>query len=207
MHSKLLTSPARWVLLGVSATLILSAAAVGVAGAQQTATPTGTSPGQTTQPARPGYQQFIDALARRLGVTSDRLNQAISDARTDVGLPADRGGFGFPGGPGGRRGPGGPGPRGFGAEFSVAAQAIGITTDQLRQELPGKSLAQVAQSHSKDPADVATALKNAANQRIDQAVAGGRLTTDRANQLKQDLAQRIDQRINQVVPQGGPGRP
>jgi hypothetical protein len=39
--------------------------------------------------------------------------------------------------------------------------------------LPGKSLAQVAQAHGKNPNDVATALKNAAQQRIDQEVTAG----------------------------------
>jgi hypothetical protein len=54
--------------------------------------------------------------------------------------------------------------------YGVAAQAIGITPEQLRQQLPGKSLAQVATDHGKNPADVATALKTAANARIDQAM-------------------------------------
>ena len=195
-------SPARRVLLGAAATLVLATAAVGAqAVAAQAQTPGGTPTAQT-QP-RPGYQAYLDALARRLGIQTDRLQQAIRDARTDVGLPADGPSPGGPGRPG-RDG------RGFGpgAEPSVAAQAIGITVDQLRQELPGKSLSQVAQSHGKNPNDVATALKNAANQRIDQAVAAGRLTADQANQFKQHTAQRIDQRMNEIVPQGGfgPGR-
>lgn len=53
---------------------------------------------------------------------------------------------------------------------TVAAQAIGITPEELRQELPGKSLAQVAQAHGKNSADVASALKQAADARIDQAM-------------------------------------
>ena len=55
-----------------------------------------------------------------------------------------------------------------GGLLAVAAQAIGITPQELRQELPGKSLADVAHAHGKNPADVATALKTAANQHIDQ---------------------------------------
>jgi hypothetical protein len=57
-----------------------------------------------------------------------------------------------------------------GGMFAVAAQAIGITPQQLRQELPGKSLAQVATANGKNPADVATALKTAASAHIDQAM-------------------------------------
>ena len=180
----------RRVLLATCAVLVVGTLAVGVAAAQATPTPTGQ--------AQPGYQAFVDALARRLGVTSANLQQAISQARTDVGLPAN--GQGFPGGPGGGRGG-----RGGGADLTTAAQAIGISADQLRQELPGKSLAQVAQAHGKNPTDVANALKNAANQRIDQDVSAGRLPADQAAQRKQQAGQRIDQLMNAVRQQGGPG--
>jgi hypothetical protein len=54
--------------------------------------------------------------------------------------------------------------------YAVAAQAIGITPQQLQQELPGKSLAQVAAAHGKSSADVASALKQAVSQRIDRAM-------------------------------------
>jgi len=53
---------------------------------------------------------------------------------------------------------------------------------------------------------VATALKNAANTRIDQAVSANRVTADQANTQKTNIDQRIDQLVNQVVPQGFPGR-
>ena len=110
------------------------------------------------------------------------------------------------GGPGGRGGPGGFGERGgFGGGLDAAATAIGITPQQLRTELAGKSLADVAKAHGKQPADVATALKNAAHTRIDQAVTAGRLTADQANTQKTQVDQRIDQQINQVVPQRGTG--
>jgi len=71
---------------------------------------------------------------------------------------------------------------------------------QLQQELPGKSLTQVAQTHGKNPADLARALKNAAHQRIDQDVASGRLTADQATQQKQQVDQRIDQQLTEVTP-------
>ena len=169
------------------AVLVLMGLAAGVAAAQATPTPAGL--------AQSGYQAFVDALARRLGVPSANLQQAIGQARTDVGLPA--GGPGFGPHPGGRG-------RG-GVDLSAAAQAIGISADQLRQELPGKSLAQVAQAHAKNPTDVANALKNAANQRIDQEVSAGRLPSDQAAQRKQQAAQRIDQLMNEVRSQGGGG--
>jgi hypothetical protein len=87
--------------------------------------------------------------------------------------------------------------------MSAAATAIGITIEQLREELPGKSLAQVAQAHGRNPADVAAALKNAANQRIEQATTSGRISAERAAQMSQRIAERIDEGMSRVVPEGG----
>jgi len=120
-------------------------------------------------------------------------------------------GQGSPGGPGG---PGRPGfPFGFGIVqqgLNTAAQTIGISSQQLTQELPGKSLADVATAHNKDPQTVAAALKAAANTRIDQAVSSGRLTADQGNTQKTNIDARIDQFMTMTVPQGfqrrgGPG--
>ena len=177
--------------LAGAAVLVLGGAAVGIAAAQ--AQPATTPSGQQS-----GYQRFIDALAKRLNISTQTLETAVTQARSDAGLPA--GGQGFPGG-----GRGGRGPRGSGFELDAAATAIGITPEQLRTELPGKSLAQVAQAHGKNATDVATALKNGAHQRIDQAVTSGKLTADQANPQKQQADQRIDQFVNQTLPQGGPG--
>jgi polyhydroxyalkanoate synthesis regulator phasin len=188
------------------AVLVLGGAAVGIAAAQAQPTP-------SAQAGQNRYQAFVDALAKRLGVSSANLETAISGARTDAGMPA--GGQGFPGA--GRGGNGGPrGRAGFGADLNTAATAIGIPVAQLRTELAGKSLAQVATAHGKTANDVATALKNAANTRIDQAVTAGKLTADKANTLKTQIGTRIDQLVNQVRPApgtagqgrpGGPGRP
>ena len=87
-----------------------------------------------------------------------------------------------------------------GVALGIAAQAIGITPEQLREELPGKSLAQVAQAHGKNPADIATALKNAANQRIDKEAAEGDLTTGEAARRKERVDQHIDEAVYQVGP-------
>src|SRR5919199_1521856 len=191
-----LPSSLRRVAVAGVAVLVLGGAAVGIAAAQ--AQPATTPSGQQTQSA---YQRFIDALAKRLNISSQNLESAITQARSDAGLPAN--GQGFPGGFERGRGPRG----GFGLDLNAAAAAIGITPDQLRTELVGKSLAQVAQAHGKTANDVATALKNAAHQRIDQAVSNGRLTADQANTQKTAVDQKIDQLMTQVLPQRGPGGP
>ena len=178
------------------AVLLLGGSAVGIASAQTA--PAGT-PSTTSQTPRPGYQAFLDALAKRLNISSSTLQTAIDQARTDAGLPAG-GGFGHDGG--GPGGPGGPGRPGRGGEdLNAAATAIGIPVAQLQQELATRSLADVATAHGKAPADVATALKNAAHTRIDQEVTSGRLTAAQATQQKQQIDQRIDQRMTEVRPQ------
>jgi hypothetical protein len=172
----------------------VAGAAIGVAAAQQTPTPTPTQ----GQQAR---QNFLNALARRLNISVDQLQQAITGARQDAGLPAN--GQGFPGGPGGPRGPRGGFGLGRGQEAQTIATTLGITTDQLRSELPGKSLAQVAQNHGHSAQDLITALTNAANSRIDQAVSAGRLTADQGNQAKQRAAQEIPNLVNRTWPTPG----
>jgi hypothetical protein len=194
---------------------ILGGAAIGVAFAQQTPTPT-KSPGAgaTAQAGARNAreQQFLEALAKRLNTTTDKLKQAIQDARKDAGLH-DHGGLGGFGGPGRPGGPGfGPGPGGvLGPASEVAARTIGITADQLRQELPGKSLADVAKAHNVDPTKVADAIKAELTARIDQAVANNRLSADRAAQMKQRLSNDVDQMMTHQLPQrpaaGQPGRP
>jgi ribosomal protein S20 len=192
---KLLPNSVGRAAIAAGAVLVLGGSAVGIAVAQ-------TQPSPTPSAGQQAYQKFIDSLASKLGVSSQTLQSDITQARQDAGLPAN-GGFGFGRGPGGppRGGPGG------GFDVNVAAQTIGISPQQLRQELAGKSLAQVAQAHGKSGDDVDAALKNAANTRIDQAVSSGRLTSDQGNTQKSNIDTRIDQLVNQVMPQAGQGGP
>src|SRR5205823_2310825 len=114
------------------------------------------------------------------------------------------GGFGRPSGPGFGKGPAGV----LGSATNAAAQAIGITLDQLRQELPGKSLADVAKAHNVDAKKVSDAIKADLNAHIDQAVANKRLSADQAAQAKQRASDQVDQMMTRQVPQRPPnGRP
>ncbi len=186
-------------LAALGAAAVLGAGALGIAHAQQTPTPTPPAVGtpRATPPAQPSdrMEQFLSTLASKLGITTDKLKQAIQETRSQLGYGP---GFGF-GEPHGRHG------FGFGGSLDAAAGAIGISADQLRQELPGKSLADVARAHNVDPNKVAAALKADAAARIDQAVASGRLSADRAAQLKQDESTSVDQLMTQPWPAGGPG--
>ena len=153
---------------------------------------------QQAPPARaPGqdrHDQFLARVASNLNVSTDQLKQAMDQARQELGLPQ---------GPGGPGGPGRGGPR---MGLDAAAKAIGISSDQFRQELRGKSLADVANAHSVDPTKVADALKADAAAHIDQEVSAGRLTAEQAAQRKAGLSQRIDQMMNRQVPADAPNR-
>ena len=190
--------PMKKALVGGAAALMLGGATIGMAFAQPA--PAGPIASLASvvqeQDGHPDMQAFIDRVAQKLGVPSDKLKTAIEEARKELGMDK--------GGPGKERGDH---PRGFGfrVDLHVAAQAIGITDGQLRQELPGKSLTQVAQAHSKNPADVATALKNAANAQIDKAVTAGRIPADQAATRKTEAATRIDDMMTKVMPQMPPG--
>ena len=194
-----LTSLKRSAVAGVAA-LTLVGASLGVAAAQQAPT-TSPSPAPAAGPRQgmPGQQQgdkqqrqqeLIAAVAARLGIPADRLQQAMDQTRTELGMP--------------ERGPGGGGDRRMGGGLDAAAQTLGIGVDQLRQELQGKTLTQVAQAHNVDPTTVANALKTAANARIDQEAAAGRIPADQVAAAKQQAAQRIDQMMTQVGPMGSP---
>jgi hypothetical protein len=186
--------------------LTLVGTSIGVVSAQQapTASPVPTAPhaphretqGQPAAGRQQREQQFIAAVAAKLGIAPDRLQQAVDQTRTELGI-TERG-------PGGDRrgGPGG----GPGGGLDAAAQALGIGVDQLRQELQGKTLTEVAQAHNVDPTTVANALKAAASTRIDQEVAAGRIPADQAATAKQRAAERIDQLMTQPGPAGRQAR-
>lgn len=82
-----------------------------------------------------------------------------------------------------------------------AAQAIGIPLDQLRQELPGKSLAEVAKAHSVSRDTLVSKLVAAETARIDDAVAKGRLTADQAARSKSRLSEAIGKAVDRTTPQ------
>jgi hypothetical protein len=192
------------------AALVLGGAALGIAAAQQTPTPTtaqatptrpGGTPGQQRGPGQDQRQELLNRVASKLGITVDRLQQAFTDARQELGIP-DRPAGGF------RDGEPRPSGRGFGIDLLSAAQAMNLQPDQLRQELPGKSLTDVARAHNVDPSVVANALKAQASQRIDQAAANGRIAADQVATAKQQANQRIDELMTHQTPamgQGGPG--
>ena len=66
--------------------------------------------------------------------------------------------------------------------------------------LPGSSLAAVSRNHGVDPQQVAMALTNAANQRIDTAQGAGRITADQASRMKQRVTEMIQRFMDRQLP-------
>ncbi|MER3419502.1 MAG: hypothetical protein C4290_02815 [Chloroflexota bacterium] len=194
---------------GILAAAGLGGATVAAVHAQQP-TPTPAATQQRAQRA----DEFLSRLAQNLGVTPERLRDAIKQtvlqevdaavARGDLTAQqaqaikdrinaGELGPFGF--GVGLGRGRGKPGPL---ATHADIAQFLGITPEQLRAELNGQSLAQVAQAHGKSRDQLIQFLVSNAEQRLTEAVQAGRLTQQQADQRLAGLRARIAQLVDQV---------
>jgi hypothetical protein len=169
--------------------LVLGVAAVGVSVAQAQSTPT---PNSQQQNLRDRYTQ---ALANRLNVSVDQLKQAVQDARKDVGLPEANA---RPGNrPGVGRAPfdrGTFGVRGLLGQHADAVAAL-FKEDRaaLVAELPGKTLAELAQSHGVTTQAVVDTITKTANEQIDRMAQARNLPADRVSQLKQRMSERIQE--------------
>lgn len=176
----------------------------------------------TSDDAKQAEQAILDDAAKRLEVTPEKLRDALSaarDAQLDRAVKdgkltqqqadaikqrrqqsgrvlgggsvgAKRGGK--RGGHGGRGAGFGFGTRGglFGADL---AKALGITREQLHEQLRArKSVAEIAEAQGKSLSDVRTALKADAKRRLDEAVADGKLTQERADRLRAGVNEGID---------------
>jgi hypothetical protein len=185
------------------AAALLAAAGGGVAIAASDSTPSQES------------QAVIDDAAKKLGIPSSKLSDALKQAlldRVDAAVAAGRitksegdalkqriNSDDFPLFPGPGRGLE---RHGFFGNLDAAASYLGLTEDQLRSELDGgKTLAQVAQAHGKTAEGLVDALVNAARQHLDAAVAAGRLTQSEADQMLSGLRDRITNLVNGRFPQ------
>lgn len=87
------------------------------------------------------------------------------------------------------------------ATLRVAAEAIGITPEELRAELAdGGSIADVATDHGIDPATVEAALLDALEERIATLVERDRLDPERADEILDRAEDRIHEAVTKVRP-------
>jgi len=183
--------------------LTAAAEAVGISEDDlRTALEDGQSIAQVAETNDVDVQTVIDAMVAeataRIEATLAELPDRITDLVNREGLP-ERNGPGEGGFGGG--GPGGPGERGPG--LNAAAEAIGITVEDLRTAVRGgDTIAEVAAANDVDVQTVIDALVAEATTRVDAAVADGELTEAEAVERKADLVEHITAMVNGERPEG-----
>lgn len=180
---------------------------------------------------------FLDSVAKHLGISSDKLedatraaavdqvNQALEDGKItkeqadELKSRIESGEFPLFLGPGffGLRHQGEPGGFErhvfFGGKLEVAAEYLGLTEAELREQLAdGKSLADVAKAKGKSVDGLEQAILAEAKSALDEAVKNERLTQVQADEAYQRLQDSIDDIVNGDFPGprhgrffGGPG--
>ena len=167
-----------------------------------TALEAGQSIAQVAETNDVDVKTVIDAMVAeataRIEAALAELPDRITDLVNREGLP-ERNGPGEGGFGGG--GPGGPGERGPG--LNAAAEAIGITVEDLRTAVRGgDTIAEVAAANDVDVQTVIDALVAEATTRVDAAVADGELTEAEAVERKADLVEHITAMVNGERPEG-----
>lgn len=94
--------------------------------------------------------------------------------------------------------------RGGGAKFETIAEVIGITADELREQLvAGATIAEIAEANGTSIDDVADAIVAQMETHLADHVADGDLTQEQADARLADSDDRIDDLLNGTLPLGG----
>ena len=161
----------------------------------------GLSEQRLTDAARQAAKEMVDE-AVQAGRLSQERAKALKE-RIDAGqFPA----WGRGDGPGRRdRSPHpGPGPQGGG--LRAAADVLGLTPQQLLDELrQGKSLAQAAAARGQSRDQLRDALLAPIRQAVERAVSENRLTRQQADERLQRARERLEGLIDRVPGAGKPG--
>lgn len=86
---------------------------------------------------------------------------------------------------------------------AAVAELLGITTGELRQELRGRSLAEVAQAHGVGREQLRAVIIATVQQELAAAVNRGELTPEEANRALNRLLLRLDELLDRVRPAEG----
>jgi hypothetical protein len=144
------------------------------------------APGLPGQPAELAARQtqFLQTLAGKLGVDSNRLQSALDETTRELGgpvplllgtPPSDASTFTIS----------------LDSEQDAIAKALNISTDQLKSEWVNSSLEDLARAHHVDPAALADAIKASRRAQIDRATAEQKVPAQLADHLKADLDQSV----------------
>lgn len=154
--------------------------------------------------------------ADALALLQEHLDQAVADGKLteeQAGTIAARAAEALPAfmenaGAHPRFGGGNFGDRARGIQFhglATAADVIGIEPADLAATLrSGQTVAEVATENGVDPQAVIDALVAELNGRVDQAVADGRITEDRAAQMKANAVEKFTAFVNEGHQHDGP---
>jgi hypothetical protein len=141
------------------------------------------------------FQGVLDKLVADGTISQpqeDAIIQAFKDELAD-----------HAGGPGGPRGHSGIRHRVIDGMAQVSADTIGVSIDDLKAALQsGQSVADVANAHGVNPADVVTAIVDAGTAKLDQAATEGKLTQEQVDKLKSHLPEAADRFVNHTKPAG-----
>ena len=93
-----------------------------------------------------------------------------------------------------------------GAKFEVLAEVLGTDADTLRESLQdGQTLADIAATQGVPVQDVIDEMIAQAEERLDAAVADGRLSETEAAEKSAEIAERVDDVVNGEAPIGRRG--
>lgn len=194
-------------IVGLSAGLVTGGAAgfaftsgTGFAGAQTSTTTQPADSNDERPPAPPRGEHLAEVLAPLVAdgtITQEQADKVVEALR--AAGPAGRGGpgsHGHEGGPGRHGRPGRPG-----EGVDAAATALGITAEELRTALrSGSTIAQVAESEGVELQTVIDAMVAEVSEKLDEAVADGRLTREQADERLQRATEHIGDRVNRSGP-------
>jgi hypothetical protein len=173
-----------------------------------------------SQGSSPSPQLFFDAVAKHLGISSQKLEDATKAAaldQVDAALKEGRitkaqadalkeriesgefppffGPF-FGPGPGHFHG----GPPLFGEKLSAAADYLGLTEMELRTKLSSaRRLGDIAKARGKSVDGLKQAILNDAKQKLDQLVKDGELTQGQADEMLARMKSHIDDLVDNGV--------
>jgi len=132
-------------------------------------------------------QKVVDALVAAATARIDEMKAQLPERMAEL---VERDGLQM--GPHHHRGP----RRGIINSIDDAATALGISVQELRDALAdGKSIATIASERGRSLDDVKAAMIADASERIDRAVADGRLTAEEGAEKKASLSERIDELV------------
>jgi hypothetical protein len=185
MNKKLVSiSLGAGLIVGSAAGLI---AVPAVSGAQSTSTTAATAPADRPDPSV-RLNETLKPLVDAGTITQAQADAVIAALKAEMPQRGERG----------RGGKGGAG-------LEVAAQALGMTADELQTALKGgQTLAQVAESKGVNVQVVVDALVASATNHINEEVASGELTQAEADEKLANVTDRVTERVNNPRPEGGP---